>query len=450
MPGTTAHPHTATPAVVTFGCRLNRVESDVMRRLAEDAGFVDAIIINTCTVTAEATRQARQAIRRAYRDHPGRPIVVTGCAAQVDAARFAAMPEVSAVWGNREKLEPATFRAAAQALAAGRSAEPAVAVGPSAALAETASHLIEHAWRDHAAGTIGDWTRAFVQIQQGCDHSCTFCIIPQARGPNRSVDPARIVDRVQTLVESGFAEIVLTGVDICSYGRDSMGAAPGLGDLVERLLVEVPLLKRLRLSSLDPAAIDERLIGAFADHARLMPHLHLSLQAGCDMILKRMKRRHRVADALRVCTDVLARRPDAIIGADLIAGFPTETDALFEETRRTVAALGVTLLHVFPYSPRPGTPAARMPQVASHIARARASQLRADGAARLAAYLAARIGSIAEVLIEAPGADGCVGGLSEHFVPVRLADGAPPLARGSIARVRITGTEAGRLIGKPA
>ena len=449
MPDTADHPHAA-PAVVTFGCRLNRAESNVMRRLAEDAGFGDAIIINTCTVTAEATRQARQTIRRAHRDHPGRPIVVTGCAAQVDAARFAAMPEVSAVWGNREKLDPATFRAAAVARAAGRPVEPAVAVGPSAALAETAGHLIERAWRDHAASTIGEWTRAFVQIQQGCDHTCTFCIIPSARGPNRSVDPARIVDRVRTLVESGFMEIVLTGVDICSYGRESAGETQGLGALVERLLLQVPALKRLRLSSLDPAAIDNRLIGAFADHERLMPHLHLSLQAGCDLILKRMKRRHRVADAGRVCNDVLARRPDAIIGSDLIAGFPTETDAMFEETRKTVAALGVTLLHVFPFSPRPGTPAQRMPQVAPAVARARASQLRADGAARFTAYLESRIGSIAQVLIEAPGADGGVGGLCEQFVPVRLAGDAPPPPRGSVASVRITGSEAGRLVGHPA
>ena len=443
------------PCLMTFGCRLNRVESDVMQSHAAAAGLGDAIIVNTCAVTTEATRQARQAIRRARREHPAKPIIVAGCAAQVDAASFARMPEVTMVWGNREKLDRASYRAAALAIAADRARDQAhdrfhdslpgrVAVGPLSALAETAAHLIQEPWNEPGHEAAGDWTRAFVQVQQGCDHRCTFCVIPSARGANRGVPPADIVARVRALVEPGYAEVVLTGVDICSYGAD-LGGGIGLGRLSRLILDDVPALKRLRLSSLDPGNMDAELFRAFAEHDRLMPHLHLSLQAGHDLILKRMNRRHRVFAAMRVRDAALKARADAIFGADLIAGFPTETVAQFEATRETVRDRGIALMHVFPYSPRPGTPAALMPAVPPARVRARARRLREDGAQALDAYLAARVGGTADVLIE-----GKDTGLREHYVPVRLLDGAGGFRRGQIVRAHIVGRDGTRLVGRTA
>ena len=406
--------------VITLGCRLNTFESEVMRELGRDAGLDDAIIINPCAVTAEAERQARQTIRRVARESPEAKIIVTGCAAQLDPQAFAAMDEVDRVLGNEEKLDAAVLTGDG----------PAVQVADIMTVRETAPHLI--------SGLEGR-TRAFVQIQQGCDHRCTYCIIPFARGPNRSVSADAIIRQIRGLVETGHREVVLTGVDICSYGGDGEGS---LGGLVGRLLAEAPDLERLRLSTLDPAAIDDELLRLFAEHPRLMPHLHLSLQAMDDMVLKRMKRRHSRADAFAVVARARAARPDAVFGADLIAGFPTETDAMFENTLAAVAELGLAYLHVFPYSPRPGTPAANMPEVPLNLRKARAARLRACGDEGLKRFLAGRTGTTAQVLVEKNRR-----GLSQHFAPVKLDFDAEP---GVIVEARVTAAEDGFLLASRA
>ncbi len=412
--------------VVTFGCRLNAYESEVMRAHAAAAGLGLTVLINTCAVTAEAERQARQAIRRARRLHPDARIVVTGCAAQIDPGRFAAMAEVDHVIGNAEKLKAESFRA----LAGGRRIE----VTDIMTVRETAGHLV--------AGFDGR-ARAFVQVQQGCDHRCTFCIIPYARGPSRSVPVATVVAEVRALVERGRREVVLTGVDLTAYGGDLSGA-PGLGRLVSLLLSGVPELARLRLSSLDPIEIDDELVELVAGEPRLMPHLHLSLQAGDDLVLKRMKRRHSRADAVLFCERVRRLRPGIALGADLIAGFPTETEDMFRRSLDLVADCGLDFLHVFPYSPRPGTPAARMPQVDEDVRRERARRLRQAGAARRRLFLDSRVGSRAAVLVERVGEDGRAFGHSEHFAPVRLDGHAAP---GTIVEARIAATAAEELLG---
>ena len=407
--------------VVTFGCRLNAYESEVMKGHARAAGLKNAVILNSCAVTAEAERQLRQAIRRTRRERPDAEIIVTGCAAQISPETYAAMPEVDRVVGNREKLEPEAWSAGPQ---------PRVAAGDIMAVEETAGHLIQG---------FEEKTRAFVQVQQGCDHRCTFCIIPYGRGNSRSLPVGAVVDQVRTLAENGVKEVVLTGVDITSYGGDLPGK-PALGQMVRRLLACVPELPRLRLSSIDAVEIDPDLLRLIAKEPRLMPHLHLSLQAGDDMILKRMKRRHLRADAVALCQEVRALRPDVVFGADLIAGFPTETDAMFENTLRLVEDCGLTYLHVFPYSERAGTPAARMPQVEKAVRKERAARLRAAGAEAERAFLESRIGATAEVLIEKDGF-----GRSEHYAPVRV-EGRP----GEIVRAEVTGVENGELLGAPA
>ena len=406
-----------TTEILTFGCRLNAYESEVMRDLS--AGAVDTIIVNTCAVTAEAERQARQTIRRLAREQPNASIVVTGCAAQIDPAAWASLPGVSRVLGNEDKLKPESW-----AVGAGS------AVSDIMMVRETAPHMVtEFAGR----------ARAFVQVQQGCDHRCTFCVIPFGRGPNRSVPIGVAVSQVRALVESGFREIVLTGVDIASYGPDLPGA-PTLGQLARRLLAMVPELPRLRLSSIDPAAIDGDLWRLIAEEPRLMPHLHLSLQAGSDLILKRMKRRHLTADAFGAIARARALRPGIAIGADLIAGFPTETDALFEETLGFVEEADLPYVHVFPYSERPGTPAARMPAVAVPVRRARAAHLRAAGAEAATAFHAAQLGRTITVLAETES-----GGHCEHFAPIRIT--ATP---GQLLRARVTEAHADHLLAEPA
>ncbi len=412
--------------IITLGCRLNTFESAIMR--ATTAGLADTVIINTCAVTAEAERQARQVIRRLRRERPRARIIVTGCAAQLNPATFAAMAEVDRVVGNADKLDPA--------LLAADDGEHVV-VSDIMALRETAGHLVA----GPPVTDFGGRTRAFVQVQQGCDHRCTFCIIPFARGPNRSVPQARIVRQVQDLVDKGYAEVVLTGVDVCSYGADLPGR-PSLGQMVGELLRRVPALRRLRLTSLDPAAMDDALFRLLAEEPRFMPHLHLSLQAGDDMVLKRMKRRHTRADAIEVCRRARAARADVVFGADLIAGFPTETEAMFRNTLAAVAEMGLTYLHVFPFSPRPGTPAARMPQVPVAVRRERAAVLRAAGGKALARFLASRIGTIAEVLVEKGRSGRC-----RHYAPVHLGFDAPT---GAVVGARIETVAEGRLVGNRA
>lgn len=399
-----------TGRVLNFGCRLNTVEGEVIRAHLAAAG-ADTIVVNTCAVTAEAERQARQAIRKLRREHPAARIVVTGCAAQIRPEAWAAMAEVDRVVGNQEKLEPTTWA----------SDGPRVAVADIMAARETAGHLVtEFAGR----------ARAFVQVQQGCDHRCTFCIIPYGRGPSRSVPVGEIVRQVRALVEAGYREVVLTGVDITSYGPDLPGR-PSLGQMARRLLALVPELPRLRLSSLDPVEIDEELWRVIAEEARLMPHLHLSVQAGDDLILKRMKRRHLRADVIRVAERARRLRPDMAFGADLIAGFPTETEAMAANTRALVEEAGLSFLHVFPFSAREGTPAARMPQLAGALIRERAAVLRELGARMARDFYAARVGSEADLLAERDSGEGH----TEHFAPARLIAGRIP--PGAIGRVRI-------------
>ncbi len=396
-----------TVEVLTFGCRLNAYESEIIR--SHTARLSDTVVVNTCAVTAEAERQARQAIRRAHREHPDRAIVVTGCAAQIDPERWR-LPGVTRVLGNAEKLQAKHWTAGAGS-----------AVSDIMTARDTAAHLVtEFAGR----------ARAFVQVQQGCDHRCTFCVIPFGRGPSRSVPLGAVVEQTRTLLQAGYREIVLTGVDITSYGADLPGR-PRLGATVRRLLRLVPDLPRLRLSSLDPAEMDEDLWRLIAEEARLMPHLHLSLQAGSDLILKRMKRRHSAAQARSLIERARALRPGIGIGADLIAGFPTETDALFDETRDFVDEMAIPFVHVFPYSERPGTPAARMPPVPPAVRRERAARLREVGRANTAWFLRGFIGQAVTVLAETERS-----GHSEHFATTRLSSPVPP---GTIVRARVRG-----------
>lgn len=412
----------AQPTIITLGCRLNAYESELVRQHAAAAGLDDAVVINTCAVTGEAVRQAEQAIRKARRQSPEARIIVTGCAAQIEPSRFAAMPEVDHVVGNAEKLRPETFLS----ISTGPSAR--VAVQDISGVRETAPHMIEG---------FGTRARAYVQVQTGCDHRCTFCIIPFGRGPSRSVPAGEVVAQVRVLVEKGYAEIVLTGVDITSYGSDLPGQ-PSLGWLVKQVLRHVPELQRLRLSSIDQVEADRHLLDAIAEEPRLMPHLHLSLQAGDDLILKRMKRRHRRADAVQFCETVRRLRPDVAFGADLIAGFPTETEAMFENSVRLVEDCGLTFLHVFPFSPRKGTPAARMPQVPRSAVKERAARLRGVGAAALANYLAAQRERTVEVLMESAGI-----GRTPQFAKAKLPANVPA---GRMVRARVHSSDGEHLL----
>ncbi|MEN5299254.1 tRNA (N(6)-L-threonylcarbamoyladenosine(37)-C(2))-methylthiotransferase MtaB [Brucella sp. TWI559] len=380
--------------VVTFGCRLNTYESEVMKREADNAGLGElkdgAIIFNTCAVTAEAVRQARQAIRKARRDNPEARIIVTGCAAQTESAKFEAMDEVDLILGNEEKLKANSYRMLPDF---GVNQFEKVRVNDIMEVRETASHMVD---------AIEGRARAFVQVQNGCDHRCTFCIIPYGRGNSRSVPMGGVVDQVKRLVDNGYREVVLTGVDMTSYGPDLPGSLR-LGKLVKTVLAQVPDLQRLRLSSIDSIEADEDLMEAIANEKRLMPHLHLSLQAGDDMILKRMKRRHLRDDSIRFCEDVRSLRPDIVFGADIIAGFPTETEEMFANSMKIVEECGLTHLHVFPYSAREGTPAARMPQVRREIVKDRAARLRAVGDRAYQKHLASLNGTVQRLLIEKEG-----------------------------------------------
>ena len=400
--------------VVTFGCRLNAAESEVIRREASAAGVADAVVVNTCAVTGEAVKQARQAIRKIRRERPDAKIVVTGCAAQTAPETFGAMPEVDRVLGNEEKLNAASW--------AGLEAAEKISVGDIMAVKTVALHRFDR---------IEGHTRAFLQVQNGCDHRCTFCIIPFGRGNSRSVSAGDVVAQARRLVEGGTREIVLTGVDITSY-------APGLGRLVKRILREVPELPRLRLSSIDSVEADADLLDALASDARLMPHLHLSLQAGDDIILKRMKRRHSRSDAIAFCNQVRRLRPDVAFGGDIIAGFPTETEAMFHRSLDLVDECGLTQLHVFPFSPRPGTPAARMPQVAGDAIKDRARRLREKGEAALRRHLDNEVGARRCVLTER-------GGIARtpQFTPVRLA---VPVEPGLMLDVAVTGHDGRQLL----
>ncbi|WP_157083322.1 tRNA (N(6)-L-threonylcarbamoyladenosine(37)-C(2))-methylthiotransferase MtaB, partial [Bradyrhizobium manausense] len=411
--------------IVTFGCRLNAFEAEVIRSKAEGAGLSDTIVINSCAVTNEAVAQARQSIRKMKRERPGARIVVTGCAAQTQAAMFADMAEVDRVVGNDDKMRSEAWRAARDAFGVGTGEK--IAVSDIMSVKQMAPHLVD--------GYASGLPRVFVQVQNGCDHRCTFCIIPYGRGNSRSVPMGAVVDQVRTLVERGHAEIVLTGVDLTSYGADLPGA-PKLGLLTKQILRHVPELKRLRISSIDSIEADADLLDAIADDARLMPHLHLSLQSGDDMILKRMKRRHSRHDAIVFCNQVRRLRPDIAFGADIIAGFPTETEDMFSRSLDLVEECGLTFLHVFPYSPRPGTPAARMPQVARPVIKERARQLRAAGEAVLRRRLQAEIGATRDVLVESESL-----GRTEHYLPVAIAGERI----GSVVPRTITGSDDERL-----
>jgi threonylcarbamoyladenosine tRNA methylthiotransferase MtaB len=418
--------------VVTFGCRLNAFESEVIAREAERAGLTDTIVINSCAVTNEAVAQARQSIRRLKRERPQARIVVTGCAAQTQARMFAGMAEVDRVVGNDDKMRGEAWRQARVAFDAapafGIANEEKIAVADIMAVREMAPHLLE--------GFQKGLPRVFVQVQNGCDHRCTFCIIPYGRGNSRSVPMGAVVEQVRALLERGHAEIVLTGVDLTSYGADLPGA-PKLGLLTKQILRHVPELKRLRISSIDQVEVDRDLLDVIADDERLMPHLHLSLQSGDDLILKRMKRRHSRDDAVQFCAQVRRLRPDIAFGADIIAGFPTETEEMFARSSDLVEACGLTFLHVFPYSPRPGTPAARMPQVSGEVIKQRAKRLRATGEAALQKRLASEIGATRQVLIES-----ATQGRTEHFVPVAIAGQTP----GAVQALAIIGHDGARLM----
>ncbi|UVK42545.1 tRNA (N(6)-L-threonylcarbamoyladenosine(37)-C(2))-methylthiotransferase MtaB [Mesorhizobium sp. AR07] len=417
--------------VVTFGCRLNTYESEVMRREAENAGLGalegGAVIFNTCAVTGEAVRQAKQAIRKARRDNPLARIIVTGCAAQTEPQNFAAMDEVDLVLGNEEKLKANSYRALPDF---GVNDTEKARVNDIFSVRETAGHMVD---------TIEGRARAFVQVQNGCDHRCTFCIIPYGRGNSRSVPMGAVVEQVRRLAGNGYAEIVLTGVDMTSFGAD-LPAAPKLGKLVKTILRQVPDVKRLRLSSIDSIEADDDLLDAIATEPRLMPHLHLSLQSGDDMILKRMKRRHLRDQSIRFCEDVRKLRPGIVFGADIIAGFPTETDEMFENSEKIVEECGLTHLHVFPFSPREGTPAARMPQVRHELVKQRAARLRAAGEAAYRRHLSSLSGTRQSILIERDGF-----GRTEGFTLAALGAGVP----GEIVEADITGHDGIRLIAAP-
>lgn len=411
--------------VVTFGCRLNAFEAEVIRSKAEGAGLSDTIVINSCAVTNEAVAQARQSIRKLKRERPDARIVVTGCAAQTQSAMFADMAEVDRVVGNDDKMRASAWHETRDAFDLGASEK--IAVSDIMAVKEMAPHLID--------GFAAGLPRVFVQVQNGCDHRCTFCIIPYGRGNSRSVPMGAVVDQVRALAMRGHAEIVLTGVDLTSYGADLPGM-PKLGMLTKQILRHVPELKRLRISSIDSIEADSDLLDAIADDARLMPHLHLSLQSGDDMILKRMKRRHSREQAIAFCDQVRRLRPDIALGADIIAGFPTETEEMFSRSLDLIAECGLTFLHVFPYSPRPGTPAARMPQVAGPAIKERAKRLRAAGEAALRRRLQAEIGATRDVLIESERQ-----GRTEHYLPVVVAGKRV----GDVVPVRIAGCDGERL-----
>ncbi len=403
-----------TTQVITFGCRLNAYESEIIRDKAQKAGLENAVVFNTCAVTSEAERQARQAIRKYRRENPDTKIIVTGCAAQINPDAFAKMGEVDQVLGNMEKLEEKYFDPSHD--------HARIIVNDIMSIKETAEHLI--------SGFDGR-ARAFIQVQNGCNHRCTFCTIPYGRGNSRSVPMGVIVDQVKLLLEQGYKEIVLTGVDITAYGEDLPGT-PTLGQMVKRLLAFIPELPRLRISSIDSVEVDSDLLHVFANEPRLMPHFHLSLQAGDDMILKRMKRRHLRQDAINVCQQLRALRPDVTFGADIIAGFPTETDEMFENTLRIVDECDLTFLHVFPYSARPGTPAARMPQVKKDVIKERAARLREAGQRNLAKTLTHTVGKTVNVLMETE-----TQGHSEHFLKVDLK-GSYPI--GDIVRAKVIGS----------
>jgi threonylcarbamoyladenosine tRNA methylthiotransferase MtaB len=402
--------------IITFGCRLNALEAEIIRGAAAAGGLEGAVIVNTCAVTAEAERQARQAIRRTRRQNPNAHIIVTGCAAELMPERYAAMPEVDRVLGNRAKLLAQSYRAS--------SPEPSPVV---------AAAVDAVGWPEGRA-------RAYLQVQQGCDHRCTFCIIPFARGPSRSVPVGAVAEQARRLVAAGYQEIVLTGVDLTAYGADLPGTS-SLGQMARCLLAAVPELRRLRLSSLDPAEIDPELWRLVAEEPRLMPHLHFSLQSGDDLILKRMKRRHSRAAAITAARRARALRPEVALGADLIAGFPTETEEMFCRSLDLVAECGLTFVHVFPYSPRPGTPAARMPPVPGAIVKERAARLRRAGAAALAAVLAARVGGETDVLVERPGL-----GRAAFYANVSFSGRADV---GTVHRMRLVASDAHSLVGAP-
>jgi threonylcarbamoyladenosine tRNA methylthiotransferase MtaB len=429
--------------VITFGCRLNTYESEVMKKHASDAGLSDTIIFNTCAVTAQAEKQARQAIRKARREHPEKRIVVTGCAAQIKPESFAEMGEVDFVLGNAEKMEagewekvvPSLRGQQAEAIQQSKTGSPRFArddvflnateksrVNDIMSVKETASHMV---------ASFDGRARAFIQVQNGCDHRCTFCIIPFGRGNSRSVPMGEVVNQVRALVEGGYNEIVFTGVDVSAYGADLPGS-PTLGQMMRRVLAAVPELKRLRLSSIDAVEVDDDLYRLIAEEPRLMPHLHVSLQAGDDMVLKRMKRRHLRGDIIDFCARVRAMRPDMVFGADIIAGFPTEDDEMFENTRALIGKVGLTYLHVFPYSARAGTPAAKMPQVPSAIRKERASILRAEGERQVAVYYQSLVGKTLEVIVEQDGKTGHAEGFALVRLPQKMPVGS--LQRVSIAR----------------
>ncbi len=460
--------------LVTFGCRLNTYESEVMRGHADAAGLKDAIIINTCAVTSEAERQARQSIRRLRKENPDAKLIVTGCAAQIRPQDFAGMPEVDIVLGNDEKMKAEEWGSLASQLnhstLAGESNRSSDSVGgnPSQQLTTNDQQLSSpptdslrsptppqggsernapeklrvndimevREVAGHMVNAFTENTRAFIQVQNGCDHRCTFCIIPFGRGPSRSVPMGEIITQVRHLVEQGVKEVVLTGVDISDYGKELPGT-PTLGNLVRRILKHIPELPRLRISSIDAAEVDDEFWRALAEEDRLMPHMHLSLQAGDDMVLKRMKRRHLRDDILRFVEKSRNLRPDIVFGADIIAGFPTETEEMFQNTLNLVEEANLTWLHIFPYSARTGTPAANMPQVKKDIRKERAQRLRDAGERQVERFMASRVGTSAEVLVEKNGI-----GHTEHFAPVRLSHPIP----GEMRRVKLTGTQGGMLV----
>ncbi len=415
----------STPVFSTLGCRLNAYETEAMKELAGEAGLGNAVVVNTCAVTAEAVRKARQDIRKLRRAHPDARLIVTGCAAQTEPETFAQMAEVDVVIGNTEKMQPDTWTGLAADFIG---QTEAVQVDDIMSVTETAGHLIDG---------FGTRSRAYVQVQNGCDHRCTFCIIPYGRGNSRSVPAGVVVDQIKRLVDAGYNEVVLTGVDLTSWGAD-LPAQPKLGDLVMRILRLVPDLPRLRISSIDSIEVDDNLMQAIATEPRLMPHLHLSLQHGDDLILKRMKRRHLRDDAIRFVEEARALRPEMTFGADIIAGFPTETDAMFENSLALVQDCDLTWLHVFPYSPRAGTPAARMPAVDGPSIKARAARLRAAGAAQVRRHLDAQVGKRHHVLMESP-----VMGRTEQFCPVTFTQ---PQVEGSIVAATIENVDADTLL----
>ena len=410
--------------IQTMGCRLNFYESEVMRQVVEAAGLDNTIVINTCAVTTESVRQARQQIRKARRANPGARIIVTGCAVQTEPETFAKMDEADFVFGNIEKLQRNTYE---NLRLNGDENSERVVVNDIMSVTETAGHLIDG---------LKDRARAFVQIQNGCDHRCTFCIIPYGRGPSRSVSETEIIVQIRKLVESGYKEIVLTGVDITSYGND-FSETTNLGELIQKILKQIPELERLRISSIDSVEVDKALMDVLATESRLMPHLHLSLQNGDDLILKRMKRRHQRKDSIEFCERVRKVRPDVVFGADLIAGFPTESESMFENSLSLVDDCDLTYLHVFPFSPRSGTPAARMPQLDRHLVKERAQKMREKGEAKLDQYLATQVGLRRKVLIEKNGL-----GRTEQFTQVEIGAGEP----GEIVTAEIVGYVPGRLL----